>query len=340
MKAAMIAGLLALASAAQTQVADYPSLPVRILVGFTPGGGPDITAREVAQKLTEAWGQQLLVENRPGAGGTVAAGLVARAPADGYTLLSVTSAHAAAAAIYPKLAYDTLKDLSGVTLTGTSKYVLVSAQFKTLTELLAAARSRPGQLNFSSAGVGSGTHFAAEIFKSMAGVDVVHVPFKGIPEALTETLTGRVQFFMAPIANSVNHVRDGRLAGLGVSSMKRDALLPEVPTVSEAGVPGYESELWFGILAPAGVPAPVMAKLSREITRILADGETRALVSDWDRAATDAARRIRRPRPARGRAVRPHRPRCEHPGRLGARRRRATARRRPRRMARAACPRR
>jgi tripartite-type tricarboxylate transporter receptor subunit TctC len=276
MKAAMIAGLLALAATAQAQVADYPSRPVRILVGFTPGGGPDITARHVAQKLTEAWGQQVLVENRPGAGGTVAAGLVARSPADGYTLVSVSSAHAAAAAIYPKLAYDTLKDLSGVTLTGTSKYVLVSAQFKSLTELLAAARSRPGQLNFSSAGVGSGTHFAAEIFKSMAGVDVVHVPFKGIPEALTETLTGRVQFFMAPIANSVNHVRDGRLAGLGVSSMKRDALLPEVPTVSEAGVPGYESELWFGILAPAGVPAPVMAKLSREITRILADGETRA----------------------------------------------------------------
>ena len=276
MKAAMIAGLLALAATAQAQVADYPSRPVRILVGFTPGGGPDITARHVAQKLSEAWSQQVLVENRPGAGGTVAAGLVARSPADGYTLVSVSSAHAAAAAIYPKLAYDTLKDLSGVTLTGTSKYVLVSAQFKTLTELLAAARGRPGQLNFSSAGVGSGTHFAAEIFKNMAGIDVVHVPFKGIPEALTETLTGRVQFFMAPIANSVNHVRDGRLAGLGVSSMKRDALLPEVPTVSEAGVPGYESELWFGILAPAGVPAPVMAKLSREITRILADAETRA----------------------------------------------------------------
>ena len=274
MKAAMIAGLLALAATAQGQ--DYPSRPVRIMVGFTPGGGPDITARHVAQKLSEAWGQQVLVENRPGAGGTVTAGLVARSPADGYTLLSVSSAHAAAAAIYPKLAYDTLKDLSGVTLTGTSKYVLVSAQFKTLTELLAAARARPGQLNFSSAGVGSGTHFAAEIFKSMAAIDVVHVPFKGIPEALTETLPGRVPFFMAPIANSVNHVRDGRLAGLGVSSLKRDALLPEVPTVSEAGVAGYESELWFGILAPAGVPAPVMAKLSREITRILADAETRA----------------------------------------------------------------
>jgi tripartite-type tricarboxylate transporter receptor subunit TctC len=276
MRKAILAGLLALAAPVHAQVADYPSRPVRILVGFTPGGGPDITARHVAQKLTEAWGQQVLVENRPGAGGTVSAGLVARSPADGYTLLSVSSAHAAAAAIYPKLAYDTLKDLSGVTLTGTSKYVLVSAQFKTLAELLAAARSRPGQLNFSSAGVGSGTHFAAEIFKNMAAIDVVHVPFKGIPEALTETLTGRVQFFMAPIANSVNHVRDGRLAGLGVSSLKRDVLLPEVPTVNEAGVPGYESELWFGILAPAGVPAPVMARLSREIMRILADTETRA----------------------------------------------------------------
>ena len=276
MKKAILAGLLAMAATVHGQVADYPSRPVRIMVGFTPGGGPDITARHVAQKLTEAWGQQVLVENRPGAGGTVTAGLVARSPADGYTLLSVSSAHAAAAAIYPKLAYDTLKDLSGVTLTGTSKYVLVSAPFKTLTELLAAARSRPGQLNFSSAGVGSGTHFAAEIFKSMAAIDVVHVPFKGIPEALTETLTGRVQFFMAPIANTVNHVRDGRLAGLGVSSLKRDALLPDVPTVSEAGVAGYESELWFGILAPAGVPPALMARLNRDITRILADAETRA----------------------------------------------------------------
>jgi tripartite-type tricarboxylate transporter receptor subunit TctC len=181
-----------------------------------------------------------------------------------------------AAAIYPKLAYDTLKDLSGVTQSGASKYVLVSARYKSLKELLEAARANPGQLNFSSAGVGSGTHFAAEIFKSMAAIDVVHVPNKGIPEALTEALTGRVQFFMAPIANAVGPVRDGRLAGLGVSSLKRDALLPDVPTVDAAGVAGYESELWFGILAPAGLPPAVMAKLNREINRVLADGETRA----------------------------------------------------------------
>jgi tripartite-type tricarboxylate transporter receptor subunit TctC len=275
MKKAIIAGLLAWAAACQAQ-SEYPSKPLRILVGFTPGGGPDITARHIAQKLTESWGQQVLVENRPGAGGTLAAGQVARAAPDGYTLLSVSSAHAVAAAIYPKLAYDTLKDLSGVTQSGASKYVLVSARYKSLKELLEAARANPGQLNFSSAGVGSGTHFAAEIFKSMAAIDVVHVPNKGIPEALTEALTGRVQFFMAPIANAVGPVRDGRLAGLGVSSLKRDALLPDVPTVDAAGVAGYESELWFGILAPAGLPPTVMAKLNRDINRVLADGETRA----------------------------------------------------------------
>jgi tripartite-type tricarboxylate transporter receptor subunit TctC len=248
---------------------------VRILVGFTPGGGPDITARHVAQKLTESWGQQVIVENRPGAGGTIAAGMVARAAPDGYTLLSVSSAHAAAAAIYPKLAYDTVRDLSGITQTGASKYVLVSVQFKTLKDLLAAARSRPGQLNFSSAGVGSGTHFAAEIFKARAAIDVVHVPFKGIPEALSEALAGRVQFFMAPIANSVSHVREGRLVGLGVSSLKRDALLPDVPTLDEAGVAGYESELWFGLLTGAAVPRAIVAKLNGAVVRILSDAETR-----------------------------------------------------------------
>src|SRR6267143_343849 len=207
---ALILSGLACAAVAQD---DYPNRPLRIVVGFTPGGGPDITARYVAQRLGESLKQQVIVENRPGAGGTVAAGMVARSPADGYTLLSVSSAHAAAAAIYPKLAYDTLKDLAGITQTATSKYVLVAAPalgVRSVRELLAAARARPGQINFSSAGVGSGTHFAAEIFKAMAAIDVVHIPHKGIPEALGETLAGRVQFFMAPIANAVNLVRDGR----------------------------------------------------------------------------------------------------------------------------------
>jgi tripartite-type tricarboxylate transporter receptor subunit TctC len=267
---------------------DYPSKPIRILVGFTPGGGPDLTARQIAAKLGEAFKQQVLVENRPGAGGTLAAGMAARAAPDGYTLLSVSSAHAIAAAIYPKLSYNALADLSGITLTGSSKYVLVispSLKINSVKDLIEAAKARPGQLNFSSAGVGSGTHFAGEIFRSMAGIDVVHVPFKGIPEALSETMAGRVHFFMAPIANAVGPVRDGKLAGLGVSSLERDALLPAVPSVAEAGVPGYQTVLWFGLLTASGVPKPIVAKLNREITRILREPELR---ERWSRIGIDA----------------------------------------------------
>ena len=184
------------ARAAQTDdVSRFPAKPIRIVVGFTPGGGPDITARLIAQKLTEAWKQQVVVDNRPGAGGTIAANTVANANPDGYTLLSVSSAHAVAPAIYDKLPYDTRRDLAGITATATSKYLLVvspAAGIKSVKELLALARAKPGQLNFSSAGVGSGSHFTAELFRSMAGVAAVHVPFKGIPEALTETMAGRV----------------------------------------------------------------------------------------------------------------------------------------------------
>jgi len=283
-----VAALLVAAFAVHAQpgrgdaATDYPNKVIHIVVGFTPGGGPDITARFVAQKLTESWKQQVIVDNRPGAGGTIAANMVAHANPDGYTLLSVSSAHAVAAAIYAKLPYDTFKDLSGITETASSSYVLVVAPslgIRTVGELLAAARSRPGQLNFSSAGVGSGTHFAAEMFKALAGIDVVHVPFKGIPESLTETMTGRVQFFMAPIANAVNHVKEGKLVGLAVSSANRDPLLPGVPTVAESGVPGYESILWFGLLTSSGVPRAIVTKLNREIVRILNEPD---LKQRWD----------------------------------------------------------
>jgi tripartite-type tricarboxylate transporter receptor subunit TctC len=270
--------LLALAGAASAQD-DFPNRTVRILVGFTPGGGPDITARYVAQKLSEAWKQPVIVENRPGVGGTLAAGVVAKAPADGYLLLSVSSAHAIAPAIYPTLPYDTFRDLSAVALTGSSKYVLVvppSLGIRTLKDLVATAKAKPGQFNFSSAGVGSGTHFAAEMLKSQMGIDALHVPLKGIPEALGEVLAGRAHYFMAPLANSIGLVKEGKLVGLGVSSIKRDERLPELPTLDEAGASGYESILWFGLLTAAATPRSIVQKLNREIARILADADTRA----------------------------------------------------------------
>ena len=253
--------------------ADYPAKPVRILVGFTPGGGPDITARQLAPRLSELWKQQVIVENRPGAGGTIAAATVARAAPDGYTLLSVSASHAIATAIYSKLPYDTLRDLSGITQTGSSKYVVVvpsSGGMRSLQDLLAAAKAKPGQLYFASAGVGSGTHFAAEIFRSMAGIDVVHVPHKGIGEALGEVMGGRIQFTVLPLANVVNQVKAGKLVGLVVGAPARDALLPEVPSAEEAGLPGYKPEAWYGLLTASGVPRPIIAKLNRDITRILA----------------------------------------------------------------------
>ena len=269
-------GCAGIADAAQTD-ASFPSKPIRIIVGFTPGGGPDITARHIAAKVSETWRQQVIVDNRPGAGGTIAAATAANANPDGYTLLSVSSAHAVAPAIYAKLPYDP-KDLAGITLTATSKYLLIvapSSPLKSVKDFIAAARAKPGQLNFSSAGTGSGTHFAGEQLKAMAGIDVTHVPFKGIPEALTDAMTGRVQFFMAPIANALGLVKDGRVRALGVSSKARDPLLPELPTIAEAGVPGYESILWFGLLAPAKTPAAIKAKLNGEATRILTEPETR-----------------------------------------------------------------
>jgi tripartite-type tricarboxylate transporter receptor subunit TctC len=280
--AATLGATTAAAFAASSPPADpaeaYPSRPIRIVIGFTPGGGPDITARYLAQKLTEVWKQQVIVDNRPGAGGTVAAQIAARANPDGYTLLSVSPAHAVAPALYPKLPYDTTKDLAGIAQTAVSKYLLVappSLGAKTVADLLAMARAKPRQLNFSSAGVGSGSHFSAEIFKTMAQVDVVHVPFKGIPEALTETVAGRVQFFMSPIANALGLVKEGKLRALGVSSLQRDALVPDVPTIAESGLPGYQSSLWFGLLTSSGAPRAVITKINREVVRILSEPEAK-----------------------------------------------------------------
>jgi tripartite-type tricarboxylate transporter receptor subunit TctC len=270
------AALLAMPLIVQAQT--FPSKPVRILVGFSPGGVPDIAARILSQKLSESWKQPVTVENRLGAGSNIAAQAVASAAPDGYTLLSVSSAHAIAPAIYPKLGFDAIKDFSGITLTATGPALLIVSPklgVKNVAELIALAKSRPGQLNYSSAGVGSGSHFAGELLKSQAGIDVVHVPFKGIPEALTETVTGRVDFFISPFASAINLVKDGRAKAIAVTSSKRMAELPDMPTVAEA-VPGYLWVFWYGLLAPAKTPRAVVNQLNAEVIRILKEPEVKA----------------------------------------------------------------
>ena len=252
--------------------ASFPTRPIRIVIGFTAGGVVDISSRVIAQKLAESWKQQVVVDNRPSAGGIIGAQIVGKANPDGYTLLAVTASHAVAPAIYSKLPYDTVKDFAGITTTLNSPAVLVVSPalgVKSVKDLIALAKAKPGQLNFASAGIGSATHFSAELFKSMAGIDVTHVPFKGTPEALTDTMTGRVQYFLSPLAVALPTIKDGKLLALAVSTAKRASVIPEVPTIAEAGVTGYNWGTWFGMLAPAKTSRPVVDKLNREITRIL-----------------------------------------------------------------------
>ena len=250
----------------------YPTKPIRIVVGFAPGGLPDIAARAIAEQLSPILKQPLVVENRPGAGGTLAAQLVARAEPDGHTLLCVTAAHAAAPALYAKLPYDAARDFAGVSLLGTNPMLLIAAAslgVKSIADLIALAKAKPGELNFASAGIGSNTHFSMEVFKSKAGIDIVHVPFKGIPEALTETMAGRVQLFMTPIGPVLEQVKSGKVVALGSTGTRRSVLLPDVPTVAGSGALDYRWEAWFGFLVPAKTPRAIVTRLDRETARIL-----------------------------------------------------------------------
>ncbi len=270
---------------------DYPTQPIRILVGFSPGSTTDILARTVGQKMFEAWRQPVLVDNRPGAGGVGAANAVATAAPDGYTLLVVSAGHAATAAMFTKLPYDTLKDFAGVSRIANVPSILVVSPalgVKSVKDLVALAKAKPGQLNFSSPGVGSANHLAAELFKILAGVHAVHVPYKGIPEAMTGVVSGAVQFNFSPVVNILPLSRDGKLVALAASTGKRSAVLPEVPTVAEAGVSGYVFDPWFGLLAPAKTPKPLLSKLSGEVARIvgLPDVKERLLSLGADPAPT------------------------------------------------------
>jgi len=256
----------------------YPSKPVKIIVPFTPGSATDILARTLGQKLGEAWKQTVVVENRPGAGGTIGAGQVAKSPPDGTTLMVHSAAQSVNPYIYPALPYDTLKDFVQVGMVAGQPNVLVvaaSSGYKTVADLIADAKKRPGALSFGSAGIGSGTHFNAEKFRLAAGVDVVHVPYKGTPEALTDTMAGRVAYFFSPISAAAAHVREGRLVALAVSSARRSSVLPNVPTVAESGLPGFDYNLWVGLWAPAGTPPDVVDKINRDMTRVLAEPEVK-----------------------------------------------------------------
>ncbi|MEK6592375.1 MAG: tripartite tricarboxylate transporter substrate binding protein [Pseudomonadota bacterium] len=264
------------AIAAQGKAApDFPTRPIRIVVGFTPGGQPDIFSRMIGAKLSEALGQPVVVDNRPGAGGAIGTKIVADATPDGHTLLSVSASHVIAPAVR-KLNYDPQKDFAGITLMYNASYLLVASPslgVRNAKDLIAMARAKPGALNFGSAGTGSGTHFAGEVFKDAAKIDVVHVPYKGVPEALNDTMTNRVQYFLAPLASSAGLVRDGKLVGIGVTSAKRVTIYPDIPTLAEAGLPGFAFDSWGGLLAPAKTPRAIITRLNRAVSAELGSAD-------------------------------------------------------------------
>jgi tripartite-type tricarboxylate transporter receptor subunit TctC len=242
-------------------------------VPFTAGSATDIMARVVGEKLQAAWGQPVVVENRPGAGGTLGATQVAKSEADGHTLLVVSTGHVVNPVLYSGIQYDTLGDFAGVSPLAALPSMLVvgaGSPIKTVAELLAAARAKPGALNYASAGVGSATHVNAEKFRALANLQITHIPFKGTPETIVEVSTGRADFMFTPILASLPAVRENRLRAIAVSTSKRSSALPNVPTVAESGLPGFVFDFWIGMLAPSKTPKPVLAKLNAEIARILA----------------------------------------------------------------------
>ena len=277
MRFVMMAAAVALAaSAAHAQA--YPTKPVHVIVPFTPGSATDVVARTVAQALSTRMGQVFVVENRPGAGGTIGANLVAKAAPDGYTLLVNSSGHTVNPSIYPSLPFDTAKDFTGVSLLAEQPNILVVAPskgWKTAGDLVKAAKAEPGKLTYASAGAGSATHMNAEKFRVSAGIDAVHIPYKGTPEALTDTMNGRVDYFFAPVIAALPMVRDSRVTALAVGSAKRASVLPDVPTTEEAGHPGSAYNFWVGMLAPAGTPPAIVERLNKEVTAALASPEVK-----------------------------------------------------------------
>lgn len=276
--AVMLVAVLCAASGAAAQ--PYPARSVRVIAGFPPGSGADITARVIGARLTDVLGQQFVVDNRPGAASNIAAELAAKAPPDGYTLFIGTVANTINATLYSKLPFDFARDFAPVALTTAAPNVLVlhpSVPAKSVKELIALAKSRPGQLNFASAGTGTAPHLSGELFNAMAGVTMVHIPYKGSPPAVTDLLAGEVALMFSPSSTVLPHVKTGRLRALAVTTASRLPSLPELPTVAESGLTGYETITWFGFVAPARTPPAIVTRLNTEIVRVLALPEVRNL---------------------------------------------------------------
>jgi tripartite-type tricarboxylate transporter receptor subunit TctC len=271
-----VAASCALAPAAYGQ--SYPARPVHVIIPITAGTATDIVGRVVTQKLSDFWGRQVVVENRAGAGTSIGTAAVAKAAPDGYTLLINSSAHTVNPAIYAKLPYDTLRDFIDVApLVGAPNVLVVnpSSNIRTVADFIAAAKARPGEINVGSAGVGTGTHLNLEKFKLMAGINVTHIPYKGTPEVVSDIMGDRVTSYFAPIAAAITLIQGGKLRAVAVSSARRSSQLPDVPTIAESGVPGFDFTLWFGLWVPAGTPADIVNKLAADTARALAQSDVR-----------------------------------------------------------------
>src|SRR5262245_52524833 len=272
--AALVLGVLTLCAEAQT----WPAKPIRVIVPFTPGSGTDIIARTVSERLSPQLGQPIVIENRPGAGGTIGGAIVAKSDPDGYTLFVHSSSYTVTPSTYKDLPYDTLRDLTGVMPLGLLPNVLVMAPSKgirSVKELVAAAKAKPGTMNSASVGVGSATHLNAERFRLGAGIDTVNVPFKGSPEALTEIITGRVDFYFCPVVAILPLLKDGKVVALAVGSSRRSSALPELPTTLEAGVPNSDYNFWVGMFAPAKTPRETVNRIYQEAGKALRTAEVR-----------------------------------------------------------------
>jgi tripartite-type tricarboxylate transporter receptor subunit TctC len=272
-KRLVYAGLLAALAPAIATAQNYPAKPIRFIVPFPPGGGNDTIARLVAQKLSASLGQQVLVDNRPGAGGTIGAEAAARSPGDGYTIfLAGVGTHGINPNLRKKLPYDALKDFEAVSLIASAPLLVVihpSLPAKSVKELIAIAKARPGQINYASNGAGGSSHLAVELFDMMAGVKLTHIPYKGMVPAFTDLLSGEVQVMFSSAVAMLPQVKAGRLRAIAMTGSKRSAAIPNIPTVAESGVPGYETGSWYGITVPAGTPKPIVERLSRETQTIV-----------------------------------------------------------------------